>query len=238
MYRYGQNNPLAFADLDGHCDKGVWQCLMDMGSGLIGAVHNAFVPINQLGSAIFDPGGPGCGGDAQCAETGKGSSNFGPTTAFVPTNQEQARGVLLGNVLLTAVPAVAPEISVTGAVVDMTPTLRAPSMIGFSESETGMINQSLSNLSGIGYDLSPIQQLVKADLPPGYCAMCLSSEPTGMALGDGAFQSQGFLDHTLEEELLHLNQNLRNETFGPGTAAAKEAEVDAARKIPDPTNCD
>ena len=43
------------------------------------------------------------------------------------------------------------------------------------------------------------------------------------------------LDHTMEEELLHLNQNLQNETFGPGTAAAKEREVDAARKIPDPT---
>lgn len=57
---------------------------------------------------------------------------------------------------------------------------------------------------------------------------------TGAALGDGAFSSQGMLDHTLEEELLHLNQDLPNQTFGPGTAAANEAEVNAARKFPEP----
>jgi len=38
----------------------------------------------------------------------------------------------------------------------------------------------------------------------------------------------------MEEELLHLNQNLSSQTFGPGTAADMEAGVDAARKIPDP----
>jgi hypothetical protein len=29
------------------------------------------------------------------------------------------------------------------------------------------------------------------------------------------------LDHTLEEEQLHLNQDLPNQTFGSGTAATK-----------------
>jgi hypothetical protein len=53
-------------------------------------------------------------------------------------------------------------------------------------------------------------------------------------LGDGAFSSQQMLDHTLEEELLHLNQNLPSQTFGPGTATEMEAGVDAARKIPEP----
>jgi hypothetical protein len=97
-----------------------------------------------------------------------------------------------------------------------------------------MIGQSMKSLSGAGYDLSPLQQLVKADMPPGCCAMSLSAEPTGAALGDGAFSSQQMLDHTLEEELLHLNQNLPSQTFGPGTAAEMEAGVDAARKIPEP----
>jgi hypothetical protein len=31
------------------------------------------------------------------------------------------------------------------------------------------------------------------------------------------------LDHTLKEELIHLNQNLPSQTFGPGTAAEMEA---------------
>jgi hypothetical protein len=50
-----------------------------------------------------------------------------------------------------------------------------------------MIGQSMKNLSGAGYDLSPFQKFVKADMPPGCCAMSLSTEPTGAALGDGAF---------------------------------------------------
>lgn len=72
-------------------------------------------------------------------------------------------------------------------------------------------------------------------MPAPLCGMCLSTPPTGIALGDGTFQSQEFLDHTMEEELLHLYQDLQTQTFGPGTAAAKEAEVDAARKIADPS---
>ena len=108
-------------------------------------------------------------------------------------------------------------------------------MIGFSEAETGMLNQSLKNLSGAGYNTSAFQQLVKStDMPAGTCAMCLSTPPTGAALGDGAFASQGMLDHTMEEELRHLGQNLSTQEFGPGTAAAKEAEVNANRKFPEP----
>jgi len=73
-----------------------------------------------------------------------------------------------------------------------------PSLVGFSDSETSMIGQSMKNLSGAGYNMSPMQQLVKADLPPGCCGMSLSTPPTGAALGDGAFSSQQMLDHTIE----------------------------------------
>jgi len=106
-----------------------------------------------------------------------------------------------------------------------------PSLIGFSEGESTMIGQSMKNLSGAGYDISPMQQMIKADLPAGCCAMSLSTPPTGAAVGDAAFSSQEMLDHTLEEELLHLNQNLPSQTFGPGTAAGNEAAANAARKF-------
>jgi hypothetical protein len=71
-------------------------------------------------------------------------------------------------------------------------------------------------------------------MPLGYSAMSLSSSPTGAALGEGAFASQDMLNHTLEEELLHINQTLSSQSFGPGDAAAKEAEVDAVRKFREP----
>lgn len=38
----------------------------------------------------------------------------------------------------------------------------------------------------------------------------------------------------MEEELLHLGQDLSNQTFGPGDAAAKEADVDVNRQFPEP----
>jgi hypothetical protein len=64
--------------------------------------------------------------------------------------------------------------------------------------------------------------------------MSLSTPPTGAALGDGAFSSQQMLDHTMEEELRHLNQDLPSRTFGSGTAGEMEAGVDAARRFPEP----
>jgi hypothetical protein len=98
-----------------------------------------------------------------------------------------------------------------------------------------MLNQSLKNLSGAGYDTRAFQQLVKStDMPAATCAMCLSTPPTGAALGDGAFASQEMLDHTMEEELRHLGQDLSNQWIGCGDAAAKEAEVNANRKFPEP----
>jgi hypothetical protein len=160
----------------------------------------------------------------------KPSPNYQPPAGAQPSNS--AVGTLT-TVVLGAATLALPGPKGAG-VVDMTATLKAPSMIGFSKAETGMIGQSLTNLSGAGYDLGPLQQLIKADMPPGCCGMSLSTPPTGAALGDGAFSSQQMLDHTLEEELLHLGQDLPKQTFGPGTAAANEAAVDAVRKIPEP----
>ncbi|MBZ5682467.1 MAG: hypothetical protein LAO24_20435 [Acidobacteriia bacterium] len=78
--------------------------------------------------------------------------------------------------------------------------------------------------------------------PPA--GMCLAQEPTGAALRNSAFSSQAMLDHTLEEELLHILQYPASKTIGVATdpalgittIEAQEAAADVARKFPDPTN--
>jgi hypothetical protein len=156
-------------------------------------------------------------------------------SSVTPSNLTQAQSSLITQtVVSTAAGAAAGPAMGALEGASMGAATTGPAMVGFSEAETGMINSSLNNLSGAGYDLSPLQQLIKADMPQGYFGISLSTPPTGAALGDGAFSSQEMLDHTLEEELLHVNQNLSEQTFGPGDAAAKETEVDAERKFPEP----
>ena len=101
---------------------------------------------------------------------------------------------------------------------------------GFSAAEEAMIWAAVAALQGAGYDTSPMQMLIRGDLPAGYRAMSLDD---GAALGQEAFSSQPMLTHVLEEELLHLEQKARESgrPFGPGTAQALEAEVDEARKF-------
>jgi hypothetical protein len=43
------------------------------------------------------------------------------------------------------------------------------------------------------------------------------------------------LNHVMEEELIHLGQNLPAQTFGPGTMSQMEGAANAARKFPLPT---
>lgn len=101
-----------------------------------------------------------------------------------------------------------------GTTADMAAAARVPSLIGFSKAEAAMVTQSMKNLAGAGYDVRAFQQLVRStDMPAGTSAMSLSTSPTGAALGDGAFASQQMLDHTLEEELRHLGQNLSNKNL-------------------------
>jgi len=154
--------------------------------------------------------------------------NYKPPTPQLPSSTS-AVGRLTTDALVVSTAAL-PGPKGTGAAAEL-----APSLIGFSKMESAMITQSMKNLGGAGYDVSAFQQLVKsADMPAGTSAMSLSTSPTGAALGNGAFSSQQMLDHTLEEELRHLGQDLSNQEFGRGTAAAKEAEVDANRKFPEP----
>jgi RHS repeat-associated protein len=240
LYTYVRNIPTSNADADGHC-----------------AIPGLCLAIDVLNS-IFRDGGVKPYAKNVAIGSAKGAGSFvvntvkmldagmsgnpvkmidavmspGPA-ALQPSNATQAQASIVTQGAL-ALGTMAIPASSAGAVVDMTAAIKAPSVIGFSSTETGMINSSLKTLSGAGYDLAPLQQLIKADMPPGCCAMSLSTPPTGAALGDGAFSSQGMLDHTLEEELLHLGQGLPNQTFGPGSAAANEAAVDAVRKIPAP----
>ena len=58
----------------------------------------------------------------------------------------------------------------------------------------------------------------------------------GAVLGDQAFSSQAMLNHTLEEELIHLQQQTMGlrQAYGPGTAQALEDSVNATRTFPAP----
>ena len=93
-----------------------------------------------------------------------------------------------------------------------------------------MIRRAQAALDGVGYDTTPFQNLIRADLPRGYRAMSLDD---GAALGIEAFVSQDLLNYVLEEELLHLKQKLagRATEFGPGTAAALEEEINDQRRF-------
>jgi hypothetical protein len=212
-----RNNPMSGADPDGHC---CWDWIKshgkDIAIGIGKTIFNSLVPAS---APLFDIWQGG----------------VGPTSVnnprMTPSNDTQAAAMVTTTVVVAAVAVAAPETesASVSATVPATPVLT-----GFSEAETGMIQNSLSSLAGAGYDTSAFQTLIRADMPTGYSAMSLSDSPTGAALGDGAFTSQEMLNHTLEEELLHLGQDLPNQSFGPGDAAAKEAEVEAARKFPAP----
>lgn len=158
-----------------------------------------------------------------------------------PSNGTEAATMIAAPLLVPAI-----SVSVTASAPAMLETEGAtlgatisssPVLAGFTDTQTAMIQTSLQNLSGAGYDTSAFQTLIfSGDMPAGTLGMSLTNPefPTGAALGEGAFASQGTLDSTLEEELLHNAQGLPNQSFGPGDAAAKEAEVEAARKFPDP----
>jgi RHS repeat-associated protein len=106
-------------------------------------------------------------------------------------------------------------------------------LTGFTEGQTAMIQRSLSALEAAGYNTGKLRALIWADMPSGYAAMSLED---GAALGREAFSSQAMLNHTLEEELIHVNQaaqGLRTQ-YGPGTAQALEEAADAVRKFPAP----
>src|SRR5438046_4138887 len=110
-----------------------------------------------------------------------------------------------------------------------------PILVGFDAVEEGMIRFGLDALNLAGYDTSLLEELIKVDMPKGYRAMSLDS---GAALGKEAFESQDWLVHVLEEELLHLMQKAQGlaEEFTRGTALELELDVNDSRKFPPPSS--
>lgn len=106
-------------------------------------------------------------------------------------------------------------------------------MTGFSKAEEAMLRQAQKTLSDAGYNVGRFEELIRANMPAGYRAMCLDG---GVALGAEAFSSQAMLIHVLEEELLHLGQKSMGLTseFAPGVARALEEAVDAIQQFPLP----
>ncbi|MBI2804947.1 MAG: hypothetical protein HYX68_08200 [Planctomycetes bacterium] len=95
--------------------------------------------------------------------------------------------------------------------------MHQPPLVGFDASEDGMIRFALDALNQAGYDTGVFQELIKVDMPKGFRAMSLDG---GAALGKEAFESQEWLIHVMEEELLHLIQKAAGLTqeFARGTA--------------------
>jgi hypothetical protein len=104
---------------------------------------------------------------------------------------------------------------------------------GFNSQEEAMLHLALDDLEAVGYDLSAVKELIRADLPARCRGM---SWPEGAILGRAAFASQAVLNHVLVEELIHLQQKMFElaHEFGPGTADALEEAADESRKFPDP----
>jgi hypothetical protein len=110
-----------------------------------------------------------------------------------------------------------------------------PVLVGFDAVEEGMIRFGLDALSLAGYDTALYQELINVDMPTGYRAMSLDG---GAALGREAFESQDWLIHVLEEELLHLMQKAQGmaQEFTRGTALELELDVDDTRKFSPPNS--
>src|ERR1022692_3188272 len=109
-----------------------------------------------------------------------------------------------------------------------------PILVGFDAAEEGMIKLGIDTLSMAGYDTSLFQELIRVDTPKGYRAMSLDD---GAVLGQEAFESQEWLIHVLEEELLHLMQKAQGlaKEFAKGTALELELDANDTRKFPPPS---
>jgi RHS repeat-associated protein len=221
LYTYVRNLPTTNADSDGHTWEELKQDLKRAVSNTIHAnKHGAEVVVNSFK------------GDAKLIAYGyslavKGlaeNRNF----SLTHISGKDLNNIGKNMTLILAGHLIGPEASVGSRA-----ATAAPTMIGFSEAQTGMINQSIQNLAKAGYDVGPIKEVVMAEMG-NKLGMSLSTGQTGMALSEGAFESQKVLDSTMEEELRHLNQDLSKQEFGPSTADEKEAEVDANRKFPHP----
>ena len=104
---------------------------------------------------------------------------------------------------------------------------------GFDKRENAMLDQAERDLADAGYDVSPLETLIKVDdMPTGTRAMTLDD---GVALGRESFKSRQRLNHVLEEELRHHMQKRqgRASTFGRGTARRLEEEAGRNRRFPD-----
>ena len=96
---------------------------------------------------------------------------------------------------------------------------------GFNPAEVEMLRAAEAALQSAGYNTSPLQVLVRVEMPTGYRGMTLAD---GAALSGAAFGSQAMLNHVLEEELLHHQQKAAGEAgeFQPGTARILEGNID------------
>lgn len=111
--------------------------------------------------------------------------------------------------------------------------MEGPELYHFGANQEMMIRVALDALAEVGYEISRFKELIWADMPSGFRAMCLDD---GAALGNEAFSSQAMLNHVLEEEYLHLIQKSLGiaEDFAKGTARQLEYDIEEPRKFAKP----
>jgi RHS repeat-associated protein len=238
LYSYVGNNPLMHADPDGHCWP-VAACAEKVVATISQAqtwVQNKATKTGSPSLAAAATFVSGYYGDLAkgMVSTGTMGTASGACLGGNGCSAGQATLAVGGDLLKAAAVGTLVYGAGAGLAAGAAPSVSTPSLVGFSDSETAMIGQSMRNLSGRGIDTSPLQQLVKADLPAGCCGVSLSTPPTGAALSNQAFSSQAMLDETLRHEIAHLGQNLGQQEFGPDTASALESQANANTQTPQP----
>lgn len=102
-----------------------------------------------------------------------------------------------------------------------------------------MIRNSIVALRGAGHDVSALDEVIRTpEMAPGTHGMSLisgSGDAAGnaIALHPDAFASQEYLNHVMEEELVHILQ-ARPVEYGPGSVLELELNVNPLRKFPWP----
>ena len=173
----------------------------EVGKTFIGEVKSVVNTVRAIGSAISDPQGAAAGlwhavthpletasaiRDVVVEKCESGSEGQGEVAGtvlqlfFGPKVVSEAVGevkALVGLEVGGAAAGAADAGGLAGGAVESADAGAAASaaskLIGFSEAEGSMVQNGLKTLQQAGYDTSPLQEIIRADMPPGYRAMSL-----------------------------------------------------------------
>ncbi len=243
LYTYVRNNPLRYTDPDGldyHVcvdnGKGGQSCV-EMNDAQYKALYDQQNGKQGVGMPIGMPGGAiTCGGSVCGSATYyENWGSMGRTSFSIGLGFFGGKAVSAGlSKAFGWVAGLFGRAGTTAATTTATDVLVGRALTGFSEAQQAMIQRSLTALEAAGYNTGRLQSLIRiSDAPAGYVGMSLSD---GAALSDEAFASQAMLNHSLEHELIHMEQTAQGlrTAYGPGTAEGLEKGADVQAKFPAP----